>query len=70
MLVAVTSTDDETMLVRADPSKFDNVPDRVLASRFVSLLPSHENPVAVRIPALASKVSPVLVFTACDPDGF
>ena len=69
MLVAVTSTDDDTILVRADPSRFDNVPDRLPASKFVSLLPSPEKPVAVRIPALESKVSPVFVFTDCEPPG-
>ena len=68
-MVAVTSTDDDTIFVRADPSKFDRVPVRLPASKFDNLLPSPANPVAVKIPALESKVNLVLVFTACDPVG-
>ena len=69
MLVAVTSTDYDTIFVSEDPSRFDKVPVRLAAFTFVSLLPSPENPVAVRIPALESKVSPVFVLTDCEPPG-
>ena len=63
MFVAVRSTDDDTIFVSAEPSKFDKVPDRLAASTFVSLLPSPAKAVAVSIPAAESNISQVLVFT-------
>ena len=69
VLVAVISTDDDTMLLSEDPSKFGRVPVSSEAGKLVSLLPLPENPVAVRIPALESNVKAVLDFTACEPEG-
>ena len=55
---------DETILVNDDPSRLDSVPVSWEASRFVILLPSPANAVAVSIPLTALNVNAVLVLHA------